>query len=588
MRHSRRSPTAACLAAVALLVPGLGPVAVWADPPDSVQGPASPEEGEALERAKRRLAAGEDANAILDEDVSLLGRAAMEARPLHVAAERGWTALARFLLENGADPRAQARSKGVPALLDATDVALASRRAEVVRLLHAWMLPRVGAVESISCDAAGRREVLLLVSFETGRWSLVTESMEGTWVDADVLIDPSVPKAEALTRRHGVFEHVGEDVALAVDPGGRGPRSLRAPPGIAWGDRLGADALRKGSSFLVRASSGAVFSVEIESLDRAAGRIEFRRVRLATDESPAPDRTAGATPPGQDPAGRRAPPAPSPETLTASLFAAAASGDLDGVKRLLGSGVDPSRRGPGGGTALHVAAARGHVAVARALFQDVESRVDEARRAALDRMTGGDDAGLTPLHLAAHRGHAAMVRALLEEHGMDVDLADRAERTAAHLAAMAGAVPVLEVLRRHGARLRVQDAAGDRPEDLTEDPRIAAWFASAATPSDEVETRQVRLLVEEVMAAVEAGDRERLARRVTEGAASSLPARLGASPGRHEVRRLRVGARRGEAEVDLVTDGTTPVGREFRFHLGLVREEAGRWRVASVAIETTP
>jgi ankyrin repeat protein len=86
-----------------------------------------------------------------------------------------------------------------------------------------------------------------------------------------------------------------------------------------------------------------------------------------------------------------------------TLFLASERGYLEIVQALLGrEGTDVNKRGGNGDTALHKAAMKGHIKVARALLQ-----------AGANARKSNED-GQTPLHYASGEGHIEIVRALLE------------------------------------------------------------------------------------------------------------------------------------------------------------------------------
>ena len=99
------------------------------------------------------------------------------------------------------------------------------------------------------------------------------------------------------------------------------------------------------------------------------------------------------------------------------LHRAAWSGDVDKVRKLLGSGIYSVScvvRG-GGETPLHKAAERGHLDVVRVLVSEFKANVNVLG-------SSGDMKGDAPLHKAAAEGHLDVVRVLISEFKADVNI----------------------------------------------------------------------------------------------------------------------------------------------------------------------
>ncbi len=136
-------------------------------------------------------------------------------------------------------------------------------------------------------------------------------------------------------------------------------------------------------------------------------------------------------------------------TGTAALLAAAVRGDVARVRGMLDRGTDPDSQGPTGVTALHVAAAAGHPALASLLATPFEVEVQaivfdapSADYAGLARLllTRGADkdvrseaGGLTPLMVATYFGYQEAI-AILRAVGADEYVRDAWGRTAERLA----------------------------------------------------------------------------------------------------------------------------------------------------------
>lgn len=208
----------------------------------------------------------------------------------------------------------------------------------------------------------------------------------------------------------------------------------------------------------------------------------------------------------------------------AALHQAARRGDLAMVELLLRRGADPRARGEEESTALHWAVERGHLAVVEALLAagadpsavddlgfppwyymletgNLDLLIPFVRRgvvvidgrhgeqgltllhvgAAAPRMApstitgivalGADvnavslEGGVTPLHLAVLSGTAETARTLLEQ-GAAIDRQDVAGGTPLHWAVREGREEMARLLLERGADPTVRDEAGQSPRDL--------------------------------------------------------------------------------------------------------------------------
>lgn len=131
------------------------------------------------------------------------------------------------------------------------------------------------------------------------------------------------------------------------------------------------------------------------------------------------------------------------------LIDAARNGDLAAVQALLAGGADANRAQGDGMTALHLAAERGHAAVADLLLS-AGATVDAKTRIG----------SYTPLHLASRGGHGSIATALLDAGADPHATTTGSGVTPVHLAAgaMDGAEVVTELLRR-GADVDAPEAS---------------------------------------------------------------------------------------------------------------------------------
>jgi len=145
------------------------------------------------------------------------------------------------------------------------------------------------------------------------------------------------------------------------------------------------------------------------------------------------------------------------------LITAAARGDLDRLRSLLGEGADPNGADERGRTALHDAGAQGQLEAVRFLL-DHGANVSAA-----------DERGRTALHEAAAQGQLEAVRFLLD-HGANVSAADESGSTPLWGAAFGRHRAVAELLVQRGAHWDLDLSLRELLLDNTPPPGFEALF----------------------------------------------------------------------------------------------------------------
>ncbi|MGQ0767554.1 MAG: ankyrin repeat domain-containing protein, partial [Gemmatimonadota bacterium] len=130
-----------------------------------------------------------------------------------------------------------------------------------------------------------------------------------------------------------------------------------------------------------------------------------------------------------------------------SLADAAMRGDAALVRSLIRSGTPVNTAQRDGMTALHWAAYKGNVEIARLVIAARGSTAASTRIGAL-----------APLHLAAREGHAELVKVLIDARA-DVHLRTAEGLTALHYAAMSGPETAVRLLIARGAEVDVSEPA---------------------------------------------------------------------------------------------------------------------------------
>lgn len=145
--------------------------------------------------------------------------------------------------------------------------------------------------------------------------------------------------------------------------------------------------------------------------------------------------------------------------LRTALMCAVLGTKNDTARMLVQCGADVTARGPGGMTALHLAAKTGNFAAAQLILESHRRATTVHRFAQF--VNAVDDGGWTTIVWAAEIGHAEMVEYLVR-CGADLSVCDAERNTVLHWAALSDDVATVRPLLA-AADLNVQNVNGDTP-----------------------------------------------------------------------------------------------------------------------------
>jgi ankyrin repeat protein len=152
------------------------------------------------------------------------------------------------------------------------------------------------------------------------------------------------------------------------------------------------------------------------------------------------------------------------------LIAAARSGQLKVVRRLVTLGADVNVQNDRGQRPLHWSVVNGHVDVMWTLVEmgaDVEAKAADGR---------------TPLHYAAHYGRLEVVNTVVALEA-DVHAQSATGWSALHWAARSGHVEVVRALLQRGADVHAKSCLGNTPLHLASNTETVACLLEAGGPA---------------------------------------------------------------------------------------------------------
>jgi hypothetical protein len=143
---------------------------------------------------------------------------------------------------------------------------------------------------------------------------------------------------------------------------------------------------------------------------------------------------------------------------------AAEQGDIDGIKRLISSGLNLMCSGFNGYSLLHQAASRGHCKVIAELIRHRVIPIDIQ-----------NDAGETPLHLAVYGGHLLAVDQLLD-YGASINVVNKDNETCLFYAARKSTAVIVRLLIQRGVDVNIKDNYDEFAIDHATNPLVVKAF----------------------------------------------------------------------------------------------------------------
>ena len=138
------------------------------------------------------------------------------------------------------------------------------------------------------------------------------------------------------------------------------------------------------------------------------------------------------------------------------LFIACQERHVSCVKELLKGKADPNQKNKSGGLPLIVSCFKGHAPVVKELVKSAALDVNKCA------------AGISALMTAAKMQHPDVVAQLLQHKDLDIDLKSKNQErnNAAHFAATAGSVEIIDQLKAAGLDISKENSAGLTPADV--------------------------------------------------------------------------------------------------------------------------
>ncbi len=140
------------------------------------------------------------------------------------------------------------------------------------------------------CDLSGTRSLIIdsssftnypavFVSLDRGEAVPVPETLRGSTIDADLWIEPGVPKITGVYAEFEGANHPGIDSKVAYVEEADFKKMKKVPDDVYWEQELPEKAAKTGFTFVVLSSSEQVYKVRINQLSANKVSLSFAKLK---------------------------------------------------------------------------------------------------------------------------------------------------------------------------------------------------------------------------------------------------------------------------------------------------------------------
>lgn len=146
------------------------------------------------------------------------------------------------------------------------------------------------AVALIGCDMSGTKSLIIdssaftqfpavFVSLDRCEIVPIPQTLRGSVIDADLWIEPGVPRITGIYSDFEGAKHPGDDSKVSYVLDADFKSFKKVPDDVYWEHELPTDYTKTGFMFLARSSSEQVYKVIINQLNNDKISISFKRMK---------------------------------------------------------------------------------------------------------------------------------------------------------------------------------------------------------------------------------------------------------------------------------------------------------------------